>query len=219
MPRPSPTVTIAPTTITATQCLPRLRPSQPQNLCTMAPRQCARVSGPDVTAVGAQTEEVSRGVVTTGSFRRAPWRYPLHSTRASGGIGRRAGFRCLCPKGCGGSSPPSPTGRQERVRAWMSWSSGKDSALALHRAREVLGLEVTRLLVTLNADADRVSMHAVRRSLLELHADRLGLQVHRVDLPAPCPNDVYERGMREAVEAARADGAEQMVFGDLFLAD
>src|SRR4051812_34787325 len=110
MPNPSPIVTTAPTAITAIQCLPRLRPSQPQNLCTGGPpSRCLVASGPDVTAAAAQTEGKPRGVATTGSFRRAPWRYPLHSTRASGGIGRRAGFRCLCPKGCGGSSPPSPT--------------------------------------------------------------------------------------------------------------
>jgi uncharacterized protein (TIGR00290 family) len=101
----------------------------------------------------------------------------------------------------------------------MSWSSGKDSALALHRARDVLGLDVTRLLVSVNADADRVSMHAVRSELLELQAARLGLPVHRVELPAPCPNEVYEAAMRDAVAVARRDGATRMVFGDLFLAD
>lgn len=101
----------------------------------------------------------------------------------------------------------------------MSWSSGKDSALALHRAREVLRLDVSHLLVSINADADRVSMHAVRDELLTLQAERLGLPVHRVALPAPCPNDVYETAMHDAVAVARADGAERMVFGDLFLDD
>jgi uncharacterized protein (TIGR00290 family) len=101
----------------------------------------------------------------------------------------------------------------------MSWSSGKDSALALHRAREVLGLDVSRLLVSVNADADRVSMHAVRSELLSLQADRLGLALHRVSLPWPCPNDVYEAAMRDAVEIARADGVDGIVFGDLFLDD
>jgi hypothetical protein len=95
----------------------------------------------------------------------------------------------------------------------MSWSSGKDSALALHRAREVLGLDVSRLLVSVNADADRVSMHAVRSELLSLQADRLGLALHRVSLPWPCPNDVYEAAMRDAVEIARADGIDGIVFG------
>jgi uncharacterized protein (TIGR00290 family) len=101
----------------------------------------------------------------------------------------------------------------------MSWSSGKDSAFSLHRARADLGLEVTRLLVSVNAEADRVSMHAVRTSLLELQADRLGLSLHRVELPSPCPNEVYETAMAAAVGTARADGAEQVVFGDLFLDD
>jgi uncharacterized protein (TIGR00290 family) len=101
----------------------------------------------------------------------------------------------------------------------MSWSSGKDSALALHRARTVLGLDVSRLLVSVNAEADRVSMHAVRSELLDLQATRLGLPVHRVELPAPCPNEVYESAMSTAVATARADGATCMVFGDLFLAD
>src|SRR5689334_21721317 len=119
----------------------------------------------------------------------------------------------------GFKSPLAHRSRQVHVRAWMSWSSGKDSALALHRAREVLGLDVTRLLVSLNADAERISMHAVRSELLELQADRLGLPVHRVDLPAPCPNDVYEAAMHDAVRQARAEGAERVVFGDLFLAN
>jgi uncharacterized protein (TIGR00290 family) len=101
----------------------------------------------------------------------------------------------------------------------MSWSSGKDSALALHRARGVLGLDVSRLLVSINAEADRVSMHAVRSELLALQADRLGLALHRVSLPWPCPNDVYETAMRDAVLVARDDGTSEMVFGDLFLDD
>jgi uncharacterized protein (TIGR00290 family) len=105
------------------------------------------------------------------------------------------------------------------VRAWMSWSSGKDSAFALHRARGSLGLEIGRLLVSINAEADRVSMHAVRTELLELQAQRLGLPLHRVELPWPCPNDAYEAAMGEAVQIARDDGADAMVFGDLFLDD
>jgi len=105
------------------------------------------------------------------------------------------------------------------VRAWMSWSSGKDSALALHRARHDPALDVVGLLCTVNADADRVAMHAVRRELLLAQADRLGLPVHVVELPWPCPNTEYERLMTEAVDAAAADGVTRMIFGDLFLAD
>jgi uncharacterized protein (TIGR00290 family) len=101
----------------------------------------------------------------------------------------------------------------------MSWSSGKDSAFALHVARAEGGYAIDTLLVTVNADADRVAMHAVRRSLLQAQADRLGLELHVVEIPSPCPNDIYEARMAAAVSAARGVGVEQMVFGDLFLED
>jgi uncharacterized protein (TIGR00290 family) len=103
------------------------------------------------------------------------------------------------------------------TRAWMSWSSGKDSTLALQSVGP--GVEVTRLLVTVNENADRVAMHAVRRSLLEQQAERLGLPLHVVAIPSPCPNDVYEARMVEALDAATRDGVSAMVFGDLFLED
>jgi uncharacterized protein (TIGR00290 family) len=104
------------------------------------------------------------------------------------------------------------------VRAWMSWSSGKDSAFALEAARAE-GVEVTRLLVTMNGEADRVAMHAVRRLLVEAQAEQLGIPLHAVDLPSPCPNDVYEAKMTAALAAAGADRATEVVFGDLFLED
>jgi uncharacterized protein (TIGR00290 family) len=101
----------------------------------------------------------------------------------------------------------------------MSWSSGKDSAMALHVARAQLDLDVAALLVTMNADADRIAMHAVRRELLTAQADRLGLPVHVVEIPSPCPNDVYEAAMTGALAVARDAGVGRMVFGDLFLED
>jgi uncharacterized protein (TIGR00290 family) len=104
-------------------------------------------------------------------------------------------------------------------RAWMSWSSGKDSALALDRARHDPDLEVVGMLCTVNAEADRVAMHAVRRELLLAQGERLGLPIHVVELPWPCPNAEYERLMAAAVDTAVADGVTRMIFGDLFLAD
>jgi len=103
--------------------------------------------------------------------------------------------------------------------AWMSWSSGKDSTLALHIAREELGVDVVGLLVTLNAEADRVAMHAVRRTLLAAQAQRLGLPLRIVEIPSPCPNDVYEAQMAAAMSDATAVGVDHVIFGDLFLAD
>jgi uncharacterized protein (TIGR00290 family) len=90
---------------------------------------------------------------------------------------------------------------------------------ALAVARDTLGLDVTALLVTVNQQADRVAMHAVRRTLLEAQADRLGLPLHVVEIPWPCPNAEYEARMADATAAARAQGVESMVFGDLFLED
>jgi len=113
----------------------------------------------------------------------------------------------------------TPAVEMKAPKAWMSWSSGKDSTLALHLAREELGVDVAALLVTVNADADRVAMHAVRRTLLEAQAERLGLPLHIVEIPSPCPNDVYEAEMAAAMAHAGATGVDHVIFGDLFLAD
>ncbi len=100
----------------------------------------------------------------------------------------------------------------------MSWSSGKDSAWALHVARQQ-GLEIVALLSTLNAQFRRVAMHGVREELLDAQAESLGLPLVKVPLPWPCPNQAYEQAMSEAMQQARNEGVEQMIFGDLFLQD
>lgn len=104
-------------------------------------------------------------------------------------------------------------------KAWMSWSSGKDSALALDHAMRGGEVELTGLLTTVNAAFDRVAMHGVRRALLEAQAAALGLPLHVVELPWPCSNEVYEQLMGAAVRTAVAAGVELMIFGDLFLED
>ena len=104
-------------------------------------------------------------------------------------------------------------------RAWVSWSSGKDSALALHETLAAGEVDVVGLLTTVNSTADRVAMHAVRRDLLMAQAAALGLPVHVIELPWPCSNDVYEQRMAAALRAAADDDIAQLVFGDLFLED
>ncbi|HET7840882.1 MAG TPA: ATP-binding protein, partial [Terriglobia bacterium] len=89
---------------------------------------------------------------------------------------------------------------------------------ALHVARRQ-GLEIVALLSTLNAEFRRVAMHGVREELLDAQAEALGLPLVKVPLPWPCPNDAYERAMSEAVQQARSEGIEQIIFGDLFLED
>jgi len=104
-------------------------------------------------------------------------------------------------------------------RAWVSWSSGKDCALALHTVRSAGEIEVTGLLTTVNAVADRVSMHAVRHELLQAQADALGLPLKVVELPQPCDDTTYERRMAAAIAAAAAEDTRHMIFGELFLDD
>ena len=106
-----------------------------------------------------------------------------------------------------------------RPKAWMSWSTGKDSAWALHVTRERGEVEIVALLTTVNAAYARVAMHAVREALLDAQAEALGLPLVKVPIPSPCPNAVYEKAMAEAVERARREGITHMVFGDLFLED
>jgi uncharacterized protein (TIGR00290 family) len=101
----------------------------------------------------------------------------------------------------------------------MSWSSGKDSAFALHQVRSAGDVDVVGLMTTVSSASGRVAMHEVRRSLLEAQADALRLPLHIVELPWPCPNEVYEERTAAALVAARASGVESLVFGDLFLDD
>ena len=106
-----------------------------------------------------------------------------------------------------------------RKRALVAWSSGKDSAYALHLARQDDGIEVVGLLTTVTDAYDRVAMHGVREALLDAQAEAVGLPLVKVRIPSPCPNEVYERAMGEAMAAALAEGIDHVVFGDLFLAD
>jgi uncharacterized protein (TIGR00290 family) len=105
------------------------------------------------------------------------------------------------------------------ARTLLSWSSGKDSAFALAELRKQTSIEVVGLLTTVNAAAARVAMHAVRRELLEIQAKAVGLPLWTVEIPSPCPNDVYEAAMASAIRRALRDGITHMAFGDLFLAD
>ncbi len=106
-----------------------------------------------------------------------------------------------------------------RPTAWLSWSSGKDSAFSLAVLREQAEVDVVGLVTTINAASDRVAMHAVRRELLEQQADAVGLPLHTIDLPWPCPNEQYESIMSGLVTSAVAQGVSVMAFGDLYLAD
>lgn len=102
----------------------------------------------------------------------------------------------------------------------ISWSSGKDSAWLVHTLRSSMPeYDVAALLTTINRDANRVAMHAVRTEVLDAQARALQLPLWQVPIPSPCPNEVYERAMGEAVSRAVAEGFTHVAFGDLFLED
>ena len=105
------------------------------------------------------------------------------------------------------------------MKILLSWSSGKDSAWALHVLNQQHPGAVAALLTTVNEAMDRVAMHGVRRDVLEAQARAAGLPLRTVPIPHPCPNPVYEARMEDAVHAAVADGFTHVAFGDLFLPD
>lgn len=104
-------------------------------------------------------------------------------------------------------------------RLLLSWSSGKDSAWALHTLRRDAEIEVRGLLTTVNEEFQRVAMHGTRRSVLEAQARAAGLPLWVVPLPWPCSNEVYERRMSEVCARAVADAIDAIAFGDLYLED
>ena len=106
-----------------------------------------------------------------------------------------------------------------KPRVLLSWSSGKDSAWALHVLRQQAEVEVVGLLTTLNATHQRVAMHAVRQSLLEMQADAVGLPLWTIPLPWPWANGTYEGLSWGVMERARGEQIDQIAYGDLFLDD
>jgi uncharacterized protein (TIGR00290 family) len=104
-------------------------------------------------------------------------------------------------------------------KVFVSWSSGKDSAFALHEARRLGLAEIVGVLTTVNETYDRVAMHGVRHALLDRQIEALDLPAMKVLIPSPCSNEVYEDRMAEACAAIKAQGVEHIVFGDLFLED
>ena len=120
--------------------------------------------------------------------------------------------------------------RRSVVRVLLSWSGGKDGAMALERLRRDRSVRVEGLLTTVSRDFGRVSMHGVRRELLLDQAEAVGLPVVAVEVPTPAgpggdgigsfpPNTAYEEAIAAAFAAAKTRGIEAIAFGDIFLSD
>ncbi|MEM8607903.1 MAG: ATP-binding protein [Myxococcota bacterium] len=104
-------------------------------------------------------------------------------------------------------------------KAVISWSTGKDSAYALHVAREAGDLEIVAALTTVTETLERVSVHGTRETLLDRQMDAIDLPCHKVHLPGPCTNEVYEARMEAALGGLKHQGVSHVLFGDLFLED
>jgi uncharacterized protein (TIGR00290 family) len=105
------------------------------------------------------------------------------------------------------------------TKCLVSWSSGKDSAWMVHVLRQRGDVEIGALLTTINESAGRVAMHAVRVDVLRAQAEAIGAPLWMVPIPSPCPNEIYERAMAEAVSRAVRERFTHAAFGDLFLED
>jgi uncharacterized protein (TIGR00290 family) len=106
-----------------------------------------------------------------------------------------------------------------RPKALIAWSSGKDSAWALHEVRRAGEFDVVGALTTITDAFGRVSIHGLRQELLAAQLDAAGLAPVTVRIPYPCPNEIYEREMAAAMGQAKAQGITHVIFGDLFLED
>jgi uncharacterized protein (TIGR00290 family) len=104
-------------------------------------------------------------------------------------------------------------------RVLFSWSGGKDSAMALYEIQKGRNTKVSALLTTVTEEYDRVSMHGLRRTLLEQQADSLGYPLEKVLIPKNASNEEYESKMEEVLLRYKRDGVNSVVFGDIFLED
>ena len=119
----------------------------------------------------------------------------------------------------GGNTVAVPFYFFEMNKAYMNWSGGKDSALALHHAFKDTSLQVGALFTSINAAHDRVSMHGVRRKLAEAQAAAIGLPLYVAQLPEQPSMTAYESEMRQRVALLKKAGYSTALFGDIYLED
>jgi uncharacterized protein (TIGR00290 family) len=112
-----------------------------------------------------------------------------------------------------------PLDKTIKEQVVLSWSGGKDSAMAAYHLLASQKYEIATLLTTVTEDFDRISMHGVRRDLLAQQAESLAIPLHEIMIPKDCPNEIYEARMREALTHSKARGITKIAFGDLFLDD
>ncbi|AWW33021.1 diphthine--ammonia ligase [Echinicola strongylocentroti] len=105
------------------------------------------------------------------------------------------------------------------IKSIFNWSGGKDSALALYHVMNDQKIQVDRLMTTVNDHHQRISMHGVRRELLQAQAKAIGLPVDELLLPEMPSMDTYNQLMHKKMEAIKGAGITHSIFGDIFLED
>ena len=106
-----------------------------------------------------------------------------------------------------------------KKKAVFSWSTGKDSALALHKILNQNEYDIVSLVTTVTEDYGRVSMHGLRVELLEEQAESLGIPLKKIYIPKQCTNDIYEKSFEDGLREFRESGVYNIIFGDIFLED
>lgn len=104
-----------------------------------------------------------------------------------------------------------------KTKTLLSWSSGKDSAWALHVLRQQEDTEVVGLFCTFNKKFERGAMHAVRNELISKQAESIGLPLYLIPIPDPCSDKEYRTIMGDFIQRAKSQGIDSIAFGDLFL--
>ncbi|PZR15113.1 MAG: ATP-binding protein, partial [Flavobacterium psychrophilum] len=105
------------------------------------------------------------------------------------------------------------------IKTYFNWSSGKDSALALHYLLQDKNYSIDCLLTSVSSEYDRVSMHGLRQELLLQQTEAIGIPAKIIYLPPQPTNTEYEVLMKETVSGLLAQGYECTAFGDIFLED
>lgn len=104
-------------------------------------------------------------------------------------------------------------------KAWMNWSSGKDSALALYSVLQSGEYQVEKLFTSVTEESEEVSMHGVPKDLLLLQSERMGIPIKLVDLPTKMSKAAYDQRMSAEVAVFKEEGLSYSIFGDIFLKD
>lgn len=104
-------------------------------------------------------------------------------------------------------------------KSLFNWSGGKDSALALYHTLNNPDYDVKCLMTSMNSEADRISMHGVRRSMLEQQVEAIGIPLSILSLPGEISMEDYDKLMRERMNGFIESGITHSIFGDIFLED